>query len=259
MHHPMTAKPDALEAIFQPIAGSRIHERVVDQIVFAIRSGVLQVGGRLPSVGDMAEQMNVSKPTIGLAVRVLSDHGIVEARRGVKGGVTVLSDDIPLSLLRLSDERREPGLRELLEARRPVEMEIARLAGERADAADLEDMRESIAQLEARTEGDAEMRLHFDHFFHYAMGRAARSELLAHYQHEILKGITLVLHDYFVLEENPATVIDLHARTFEAIAGRDPETIDRVMDEHLAYLERVAASGLAVGGESGDGGEPGGG
>jgi DNA-binding FadR family transcriptional regulator len=236
-------RTDALESVFRPISGSRSHERVVDQIIFAIRSGAFELGARLPSVEEMAEQMQVSRPTVGLAVRLLSEHGVVEARRGVKGGVIVVDDDIPTPLLRLTDGRREPSLRELLEARRPVEMELARLAGERADEADLDDMRESIAQLEARTEGDAEMRLHFDHFFHYAMGRAARSDLLAHYQHQILKGITLVLHDYFVYEEDPTLVIDLHARTLDAIRRRDRTVIDRVMDEHLAYLERVAASG----------------
>jgi GntR family transcriptional repressor for pyruvate dehydrogenase complex len=239
----VTPKADELQSIFQPIAGSRVHERVVDQIIFAIRSGVLTVGARLPSVDEMARQMNVSKPTVGNAVRLLSEHGLVEARRGVKGGVTVTDDDIPTTLLRLSEGHREPSLRDLLEARRPVEMEIARLAGERADEADLEDMRESILQLERRTEADAEMRLHFDHFFHYAMGRAARNDVLAYYQHQILEGITVILHDYFVLEEDPAAVADLHARTLEAIASRDRRAIDDVMDEHLAHLERVGDGG----------------
>jgi GntR family transcriptional repressor for pyruvate dehydrogenase complex len=234
----------AKKSLFQPIAGERIHERVADQIVYAIRSGAFKVGSRLPSVEEMARQMDVSKPTVGQAIRLLSDHGILKARRGVKGGVTVVGDDIPVSLLSLPD-RREPSLRELLEARRPVEMEIARLAGQRAEQRDLAEMREAIAELRERTQGDAEMRLHFDHLFHYAMGRAARSEVLAFLQHQILEGITVVLHDYFVLEEDPVQVADLHARTLEAIESNDSAQIDRVMDEHLAYLERVSEQRVA--------------
>ena len=38
---------------FQPIADARVHERVVDQITFAIRSGAYAVGERLPSVEPM--------------------------------------------------------------------------------------------------------------------------------------------------------------------------------------------------------------
>jgi GntR family transcriptional repressor for pyruvate dehydrogenase complex len=224
---------------FQPITDPRVHQRVVDQITFAIRSGAYGVGERLPSVEQMARDMAVSKPTVGEAIRVLAGRGVVESRRGVNGGVTVVDDNIPITLLQLADGHSEPSLRELLEARRPVEMQIARLAAERADSTDIEAMEDSIAKLVAHVGGDGESRLHFDHFFHYAMGRAARSELLAYYQHQILQGITVLLHDFFVTQENPETVVDLHRRTLEAIKGGSREEVDRVMDEHLAYLERV--------------------
>ena len=224
---------------FQPVSDPRVHERVVDQITFAIRSGAFGVGERLPSVERMAREMNVSKPTVGEAVRVLASRGVVESRRGVNGGVTVTDDNIPITLLKLSDGPNEASLRELLEARRPVEMEIARRAAQRASDADFASMEDSIAKLVAHVGGDGELRLHFDHFFHYAMARAARSELLAYYQHQILQGITVLMHDYFMEQENPDEVVDLHRRTLVAIAGRALEPVNEVMDEHLAYLERA--------------------
>lgn len=225
---------------FQPITDPRVHERVVDQITFAIRSGAYGVGERLPSVEEMARSMTVSKPTVGEAIRVLSDRGVVQSRRGVNGGVTVMDDDIPITLLQLADGPSETSLRELLEARRPVEMEIARLAGQRAEESDIDSMEHSIARLVEHLGGDGEMRLHFDHFFHYAMGRAAGSELLAYYQHQILQGITVLMHDFFVQREDPNTVVDLHGRTLDAIRDGDAEAIDTVMDEHLTYLEQAA-------------------
>lgn len=224
---------------FQPITDPRVHERVVDQITFAIRSGAYRVGERLPSVEHMARDMGVSKPTVGEAIRVLSSRGVVESRRGVNGGVTVVDDNIPITLLSLADGHSEPSLRELLEARRPVEMQIARLAAERAEPSDIEAMEDSIEKLVDHVGGDGESRLHFDHFFHYAMGRAARSELLAYYQHQILQGITVLMHDFFVTQENPETVVELHRRTLDAIKGGSLEEVDHVMDEHLAHLERV--------------------
>ena len=228
---------------FQPITDPRVHERVVDQITFAIRSGAYGVGERLPSVEQMARDMSVSKPTVGEAIRVLADRGVVESRRGVKGGVTVVDDNIPITLLQMTDGRQDSSLRELLEARRPVEMAIARLAAERADDRDFEAMEDSIAKLVDHVGGDGESRLHFDHFFHYAMGRAARSELLAYYQHQILQGITVLVHDFFVTRENPEVVVDLHRRTLDAIRGDDLDEVDEVMNEHLAYLERALSTG----------------
>ncbi len=233
------ARAAAGEWSFQPVSDPRVHERVVDQITFAIRAGAFGVGQRLPSVERMAHDMKVSKPTVGEAIRVLASRGVVESRRGVNGGVTVVDDNIPITLLKLSDGPNETSLRELLEARRPVEMEIARRAAQRADADDFASMEDSIAKLVGHVGGDGELRLHFDHFFHYAMGRAARSELLAYYQHQILQNITVLMHDYFIKQENPTVVVELHQRTLAAIAGGDPGRVDEVMDEHLAYLERA--------------------
>jgi len=223
---------------FQPITDPRVHERVVDQITFAIRSGAYRVGERLPSVEQMARAMGVSKPTVGEAIRMLAGRGVLESRRGVNGSVTVVDDNIPITLLSLTDGHSDPSLRELLEARRPVEMQIARLAAERAESSDIEAMEDSIEKLIEHIGDDGELRLHFDHFFHYAMGRAARSELLAYYQHQILQGITVLLHD-FITQENPETAVAMHRRTLDAIKGGDLDEVDQVMDEHLGHLERV--------------------
>ena len=239
----MTNEPGAaggLHRAFRPIVDSRAHEHVVDQIVFGIRSGLYQVGEKLPSVARLADQFGVSKPTIGEAIRVLADNGIVESKRGVTGGVTVIKDDIPTSLLGLVPQRRETDIRDILEARRAVEMEIARLACHRATDEDLARISESIDRLEQHVDDDLRLRLHYDHLFHYAMGRAARSDLLAYYQHQILKQLVIVWPEYFFEREDPVTVIDLHRRTFKALKRRNERAVDRVMDEHLRVLESAA-------------------
>jgi len=241
---PRPRRPSA----FRPMHDPRMHERVVDQITFAIRSGLYRVGDRLPSVEQMANDMQVSKPTVGEAIRVLSEFGVVQSRRGVHGGVTVASDNIPITLLRLAKSPAESSLRELLEARRPVEMEIARLAAARAIPEDLEAMQDSIDRLVSEpADSSWTVRLHFDHFFHYAMGRAARSDLLAYYQHQILEGITVLMEDYFAHVEDPAVVARLHRRTLDAIRDGALVNVDRVMDEHLAYLERAVEAHGAEG------------
>jgi GntR family transcriptional repressor for pyruvate dehydrogenase complex len=233
---------EAAARTFQPLHGPRMHERVVDQITFAIRSGVYGIGDRLPSVEQMAHDMRVSKPTVGEAIRVLSDYGVVKSRRGVHGGVTVVDDNIPTTLLRLTKGPTSSSLQELLEARRAVEMEIARLAARRATEEDLSAMRESIDRLLGAPADNWTVRLHFDHYFHYAMGRAARSDLLAYYQHQILEGITVLVHDYFAHDEDAQVVADLHRRTLDAVSAGGEEDVDRIMHEHLAYLERAVAA-----------------
>ena len=239
----MTAEPEA--TIFRPVIDARAHEHVVDQITFGIRSGVHRVGDKLPPIGELARQLGVSKPTISEAVRLLAEHGVVTAKRGVTGGVTVVSDDIPTALLGVAPERRHTDVRELLEARRAVECEIARLAHRRAAAADLESLRSSIALLEQHV-GEPRQRLHYDHLFHYAMGRAARSDLLAYYQHQILKQLVVLWPEYFYEQEDPRTVIALHRRTLAALEHGPAAAVDAVMDEHLAVIEQAVGIGAVT-------------
>jgi DNA-binding FadR family transcriptional regulator len=231
--------------LFEPIDGMRAHELVVEQIVFAIRSGAVGVGERLPSIEHLAETFQVSKPTVGEAIRVLVDYGVVESRRGVHGGVTVIEDNVPVTLLGMSGPRRELSARELVEARRPIEIRIAKLAAERMTPADGTIMAESIARLRDHVGDDLSVRLHYDHLFHYAMGRAARSDLLAYYQHQILKQLVVTCQEYFHEKEDPRLVIELHERTLEAIQGGEGDLIAAAMDDHLRPLESSTAEPVA--------------
>jgi DNA-binding FadR family transcriptional regulator len=158
------------------IDAARAHEEVVDQIVYAIRSGLLQNGDRLPTIEELADATSVSKPVVGEAVRVLREHGVVASKRGVQGGVTVITDDVPMDLLPARGWRRA-ALTELVEARRPIETMLSILAGERATEEDLADMRQTIDLLEDAARRPDASFLRFDHRFHYQVGRAARSEM----------------------------------------------------------------------------------
>jgi DNA-binding FadR family transcriptional regulator len=226
---------------FHPISGARAHEEVIDQLTFAIRAGIFRPGDRLPSVEGLARLMGVSKPVIGEAIKVLSSGGVLVAQRGASGGVTVASDKIPVTLMRVSAGRREAALTELVEARHPVEMEIAALASQRATEDDFATMEFAIERYgEAMKENSSAMRLHADHLFHYAMGRAARSEMLARYQHEILEQLAIVLEEYYASDEDPHLVLETHRETLEALRSRDLGQVAVAMNRHLENLEKLA-------------------
>ena len=238
----ISARQQALR--FHHISAARAHEEVIDQITFAIRSGLLKPGDRLPTIEVLAEMTDVSKPVIGEAVKVLRDHGVLESKRGVQGGVTVVSEDVPLTLMRRTAGWRRSALAELVEARRPIEMELALLAGQRATAYDIERMRDSIVRYERAVEAgedDGAIR-YLNHLFHYSFGSAAKSEMLAYYQHQILGEIAVLLHDYYISQEDPDLVVRTHWATLEAIESKDAAKITKAMEWHLENLEDLASS-----------------
>lgn len=229
---------------FRPIRGSRAHEEVVDQIAFAIRAGIYKPGDRLPRIEDLARAMKVSKPTISEALRVL--NGVVDVQRGATGGVMVASDNVPITMMRLASGGRAAALIDLVEARRPVESELALLASRRATPEDLSSLLEAVEGLEeaaADPSSSGARLLHWDSLFHYGMGRTARSELLFYHQHQIFEQLSNWRLDFYMDSVSRPEIVAharLHRETLEAIENRDDAAIREVMDRHLAGLELIA-------------------
>lgn len=233
------------------IDAARAHEEVVDQVVYAIRSGLLNPGDRLPTIEELAESTGVSKPVVGEAVRVLREQKVVASKRGVQGGVTVVTDDIPMALLP-SRGWRHADLTELVEARRPIETMLSVLAGERATEEDFAGMRETIKQLEDAAHRPGTSFLRWDHRFHYQVGRAARSEMLAFFQHRILSAIAVALHDYGLFHEDRELVIDTHRDMLDAIESRDADRIIEAGERHFTTSDGSFASIDELVAEAGD-------
>jgi GntR family transcriptional regulator, transcriptional repressor for pyruvate dehydrogenase complex len=223
------------------IDAARAHEEVVDQIVYAIRSGLLRAGDRLPTIEELAESTGVSKPVVGEAVRVLREHKVVASKRGVQGGVTVVTDDVPMELLPARGWRKA-DLTELVEARRPIETMLTLLAGERASDDEFAEMRETIGLLEEAARRPDNSFLQFDHRFHYQVGRAARSEMLAFFHHRILSAIAVALHEYGLFHEDRDLVIDTHRQMLSAMESRNPEWIREAAERHFTTSDGAFAS-----------------
>ena len=57
--------------LFYPIVLRQAAEDVVAQIAFAIRSGAIKAGDWLPYMDELSELMQVSRPVIGEALKIL--------------------------------------------------------------------------------------------------------------------------------------------------------------------------------------------
>ena len=227
---------------FYPITNARAHEAVVEQITFAIRAGAFVPGERLPQIEALSNMMRVSKPVIGEALKVLSKAGVLKVQRGINGGLTVLTAEIPSRVMALTAPSIHVDVREIIEARRSVETTLAVLAGERATDSDFAMLEGCIERLRTHRGADLAQRIRYDHLFHYNIGRAAGSRTLALFQHQILEQLFLRMRRYFREIESIEAVIALHEDTLQALRTRDRATILAAIDRHLSPLEEIATA-----------------
>jgi GntR family transcriptional regulator, transcriptional repressor for pyruvate dehydrogenase complex len=227
---------------FHPIINTRAHEEVIEQITFAILSGAFKPGERLPNIEALARLMGVSKPVVGEALKVMASASVIRALRGVHGGVVVETNQVPDRIMAITGPLRHIELGQIVEARRPIELQLAIKAAARATPEDFRVMEECIERLRTHRKSELALRIRFDHQFHYTIGRAARSIALALYQHQILEHVFVRMRDYFADIEDVDSVIELHEDTLAALRTGDVEDITRAIDVHLRPLEDALAS-----------------
>ncbi|BAT59469.1 HTH-type transcriptional regulator Mce2R [Variibacter gotjawalensis] len=230
---------------FHPISGVRAHLEVVQQLAFAILAGAYALGERLPNIEALSRLMGVSKPVIGAALKVLAADGTVIVQRGIKGGLTVGRNDVSDKIAAMTAPLAHMTALEVVEARRPIELQIALLAAERATASDFQILENSIVQLEQNRWSSPQVRIRYDHLFHYALGRAGRNAVLALYQYQILERLFVDMKSYFLSTEDVDFVIKLHRQTLDAIQSGRAARIENAIDEHLSPLEAAVAKRYA--------------
>lgn len=233
-----------MERSFEPVATRRTFEEAVEQIADKIRSGDLAVGDRLPSERDLAAQMRISRPTVREAVKMLSEAGVLEVRRGQSGGIFVRSELVPRELLRSGWEMRVSEVSGVLEARRLLEPRVAQLAAVHATDADFARMRATIdRQRELADPRDflrnEDLFLQLDLKFHLLIARATGNSTIVSLMRQLFRRLEIARDMAVHAATVPDWVIDVHERTIDAIRSADFARIDEVMDEHLSQLEQV--------------------
>ncbi|HEX2084226.1 MAG TPA: FCD domain-containing protein [Solirubrobacteraceae bacterium] len=226
--------------MFNPVRTRRTFEEAAEQIADKVRAGELRVGDKLPAERDLALQMEISRPTLREAVKVLADAGLLEVRRGPGGGMFVATDVVPVDLVRHATELKLSEAAAVLEARRLIEPQVARLAHERATDEDLAPLEHTIAVMHSIVERgyrpeDEDRFLQLDVQFHLALARAAGNPTLETLLRIVFRQLEILRDMAMHAPAVPEWIIDIHARTLAAV--RSGEGIDEVMDEHLAQLE----------------------
>jgi GntR family galactonate operon transcriptional repressor len=232
------------------VAPKRLHEQVMRAITERIVTGEWAAGASLPSEAELCVQFGVSRSSVREALRVLAEKGLIEVRHGLGTRVNPTERWDFLDALVLSVRRQHPTtamvgmIRDLIEARRIVECEVAALAAERATHADLEwlhqalqGMRHSVNDSTAFAEAD------FD--FHRALLETTRNRVLIRMADPIRELLEYSLQATDSVADSLSRALADHEALFDAVKAHDPEAARAAMRAHLdSTADDVAAFGV---------------
>lgn len=229
----------APEELFSPVQTRKSFEDVLSQIVDRIRAGQLREGDDLPGERRLAAIMEVSRPTVRLAVAALAEAGVVKVRPGRAGGIRVSSMWIPDSLVNTSTELRVDETFELLEARRTLEPRVAQLAALRGSQEHFTAMRRCI-DLQADNADDRRKALQAELLFHRLLWQAAGNSTLEDMLRRLFDQLQAPLDMALRTKTDRTNAVGIHERTLAAVMRGDPDDVAIAMNEHMSHLEQIA-------------------
>jgi DNA-binding FadR family transcriptional regulator len=221
--------------VFAPVQSTTAFEETLERLGTAIKLGLLPPGTRLPAERELCEQLGIARSTLRQALTALVQSGHLRAVRG-RGGGTFVSD----APMEVPAREALVDWRDRCDVRLSVELGVAMLAAERADA-------EAVAALSALVDAMAAALDDFtvyrraDVRFHVALAEATGSSALVaamtEAQGSMTDLISYIAHPPEVLAWSNAQ----HARLVDCLQTRDSGLATKIMTDHLRGTEHVLA------------------
>ncbi len=220
-----------------PSRGPQLSEQVAQRLSDAIQAGEWGRGARLPTEAALGERFGISRSVVREAISMLRNGGLVTSRRGSGSFVA----ESPTVSLRLAIP--DPDLQsvvEVLELRRPLEVEAARLAAERHTPSQLRRIRNAMADIDEAVEAGLS-GVDQDLAFHRAIAEAANNShftaVLDFYNRFLHQAIRVTRTNESLRDTFMQQVVAEHQAILDAIAAGDGEAAARAAATHLEHAE----------------------
>jgi GntR family transcriptional regulator, transcriptional repressor for pyruvate dehydrogenase complex len=225
-----------------PVGRDRLSAIVKDQLTQMIVERSLKPGDKLPSEGELAARMGVSKPIVREALHAMAAMEVIEISHGRVATVRRPSAKPLETFLRLAICTNDVGLREAMEFRRKLEVEMAAMAAERATDEGLQQLEAAFAGMKEHLHpvGAIDPWVDADLTFHTTLARGARNSLML-YLVDAFQGLfreTIQMLNVLRGPQGVEATLLRHQRIVEAVRARDAQTARDAMTVHFDATER---------------------
>ncbi|WP_180887226.1 FadR/GntR family transcriptional regulator [Ruegeria sp. THAF57] len=219
--------------------------QIAQAIRDAIVSGQLIVDERLPSEAELADQFQVSRPTVREALKRLAAQSLIRTQRGATGGAFVnrlsfedaYSQQITTSTLLLS--MNAVDFDTACEARYALERACAPLSAQRRTADQLATMRAEIFRQEQPGLTD-EAFCASDVAFHRALVDGAGNPVLSYQLAGAVEAMQPLMNMITFTARSREEIISLHSRIVDALQEREPDIVDETLVKLENYTRKLA-------------------
>jgi GntR family transcriptional regulator, transcriptional repressor for pyruvate dehydrogenase complex len=235
----MTDKSLSFEEL-QPVGRASVVDSVVERLEELIFTR-LQPGEALPSEGQLAEALAVSRLSVREATRTLAARGLLEISKGRAPRVAAPSGSLVGDFFQIAVRRDPRALLDLLEVRRALEVHIAALAARRATSGEIADMEMSINAM--RAAGREFEAFHTaDVRFHENLAGAAGNRMLVFLIEAFADPLRESRQRSFAGHQARGggidDVIQQHQTILDAVKDRNPKAAAQAMRDHLQQTEQ---------------------
>ncbi len=215
-----------------PSSPTDLSVQIADAIRDAIVSGDLIVDERLPSEAELADQFNVSRPTVREALKRLGAQSLIRTQRGATGGAFVnrlsytdaYDQQVTTATLLLS--MNAVSFETACEARYALERACAPLSAQRRTSDHIATMRTEIFR-QGQPGLTDEAFCASDVAFHRALVDGAGNPVLSYQLAGAVEAMQPLMNMITFTARSREAIIALHTAIVEAIeAGDGPATVD---------------------------------
>ena len=222
-----------------PISPQRA-ARIATQLIEIIDVQRLNPGDRLPPERQLAELLEVSRPSLREALHILQAQGLVSIRHG-QG--TFIQEPIVAQELRASMMASTHGLNELFDAREVLEVPASKWAASKASKEDIRQLRATLNQIDTVTSVapiDFDQLQVLDAKFHLTIVGIAGNRFINQTLNVLQDVMKMSMETTLRLPGRSDVSRREHHEILEAIESENGELASKLMLQHITGARVVA-------------------
>ncbi len=239
--------------LYEKIPREELHQKVASYIQNLVLTEQLRSGDKLPPERDLAERMGLSRTVVREAIKTLQERGLVEVLPG--SGTFVSSKQTVAKRvgysLNLVFQLESNSIEHLQEVREALEVNIAKLAAQRATPEHIKRMRTAIKIMDQSLNSPDDY-VKADLLFHSVLAQATGNPLFPALVDSVVDLLREARLFIFKSPGAPSRGQEWHREILRCIEAKDSDCAMTSMARHLSQAFEDLKAGMIIAGKAVD-------